>query len=197
MHVHTGTAAVPRRPAARIRRHGPGAAVAACLTVLLGAGCGSPDGGGAAGGTGRPAAPPSSPTAPASPSSPAVSAPSASPASPASSASPGRPSPPASSPPPAHRATKDLGTCRDGACTVEVREGTVIPFGAGVRLPDLRIDAVGPSGVDMTARGDGVMLRLGGQSPGQGGPSKLNETHVEVLAIEGDTAVLRLSPARG
>ncbi|MGK5499983.1 hypothetical protein, partial [Streptomyces sp. URMC 125] len=98
---------------------------------------------------------------------------------------------------PAHRATKDLGTCRDGACTVEVREGTVIPFGAGVRLPDLRIDAVGPSGVDMTARGDGVMLRLGGQSPGQGGPSKLNETHVEILEIEGDTAVLRLSPARG
>lgn len=193
MHVHTGTATVPRRPAARVRRHGPGAAVAASLAVLLAAGCGSPDGGsgGAAGGTGRPAAPPSSPTASASPSSPAASAPSA------PSASSGRPSPPASSSPPAHRATKDLGTCRDGACTVEVREGTVIPFGAGVRLPDLRIDAVGPSGVDMTARGDGVMLRLGGQSPDQGGPSKLNETHVEILAIEGDTAVLRLSPARG
>ncbi|GAA2406763.1 hypothetical protein GCM10010420_38530 [Streptomyces glaucosporus] len=185
MLLRTGAAAAPRRPArplGRTRGRGLATAVALCAAGLLAAGCGSPDGDGADDRAKRRDTPSSS---------------SASPAASASPASPGRRSSPSASPSPTYKATKDLSTCYDGACTVEVREGTVIPFGDGVRLPDLRIDKVGPSGVDMTASEAGTMLHLGGQSPEQGGPSRLNETDVEVLAIDGDTTVLRISPARG
>lgn len=180
MRPYTG-AATPHRPD-RPRRPGLRAAVAVGVAGLLAAGCGSPDGAGGDDGTGGPRTPPASSSAAS--------------AAPATSAAPGRSSSPTSSPSPTYRATKDLRTCYDGTCTVEVREGTVIPFGDGVRLPDLTIDAVGPSGVDMTAFGSGAVMRLSGQTPGQGGPSTLNETDVEVLAIEGDTAVLRVSPTR-
>lgn len=101
------------------------------------------------------------------------------------------------SPTPTYKSTKDLGTCADGECTVEVREGDVIPFGEDVRAPDLNIDRIGPAGVDLRFSEPGTMTStFAGQTPGQGGASTFNETDFRVLEIHGDTAVLRILPTR-
>lgn len=71
-------------------------------------------------------------------------------------------------PSPTSGTTKDLRTCEDGDCTVEVREGDVIPFGESVRAPDLTIDAIGPAGVDLRLSGEGTTSTFSGQSPYQG-----------------------------
>ncbi|MEV8403608.1 hypothetical protein [Streptomyces niveus] len=91
--------------------------------------------------------------------------------------------------------TKDLRTCEDGDCTVEVREGDVIPFGESVRAPDLTIDAIGPTGVDLRLSGKGTTSTFSGQSPDRGGGvSTYNGTDFRVLEIRDDTAVLRIKP---
>ncbi|MEV8340992.1 hypothetical protein [Streptomyces niveus] len=90
--------------------------------------------------------------------------------------------------------TKDLRTCEDGDCTVEVREGDVIPFGENVRAPDLTIDAIGPTGVDLRLSGEGTTSTFSGQSPDQGGVSTYNRTDFRVLEIRNDTAVLSIKP---
>ncbi|MEV8416042.1 hypothetical protein AB0P45_20895 [Streptomyces niveus] len=98
-------------------------------------------------------------------------------------------------PSPTSGTTKDLRTCEDGDCTVEVREGDVIPFGESVRAPDLTIDAIGPAGVDLRLSGEGTTSTFSGQSPYQGGGvSTYNGTDFRVLEIKGDTAVLRIKP---
>lgn len=91
--------------------------------------------------------------------------------------------------------TPDLSTCEDGDCTVKVREGDVISFGEDVRAPDLTIDAIGPTGVDLRLSGAGTTSTFSGQGPDQGGGvSTYNETDFRVLEIKGDTAVLRIKP---
>ncbi|MEV8364738.1 hypothetical protein [Streptomyces niveus] len=98
-------------------------------------------------------------------------------------------------PSPTFGTTKDLRTCEDGDCTVEVREGDVIPFGENVRAPDLTIDAIGPTGVDLRLSGEGTTSTFSGQSPDQGGGvSTYNETDFRVLEIRDDTAVLSIKP---
>lgn len=98
-------------------------------------------------------------------------------------------------PSPTSGTTKDLRTCEDGDCTVEVREGDVIPFGESVRAPDLTIDAIGLAGVDLRLSGEGTTSTFSGQSPYQGGGvSTYNGTDFRVLEIKGDTAVLRIKP---
>ncbi|MET9557426.1 hypothetical protein [Streptomyces sp. NPDC006645] len=90
---------------------------------------------------------------------------------------------------------KDLSTCEDGDCTVEVREGDVIPFGEGVRAPDLYIDAIGPAGVVLRLAGDGTTSTFSARSPDRGaGVSTYNGTDFRVLEIKDDTAVLRIKP---
>ncbi|MFE5664874.1 hypothetical protein ACFQ7W_13210 [Streptomyces niveus] len=98
-------------------------------------------------------------------------------------------------PSPTFGTTKDLRTCEDGDCTVEVREGDVIPFGENVRTPDLTIDAIGPTGVDLRLSGEGTTSTFSGQSPDQGGGvSTYNGTDFRVLEIRDDTAVLSIKP---
>ncbi|MGW6506336.1 hypothetical protein ACWGCP_02020 [Streptomyces niveus] len=99
------------------------------------------------------------------------------------------------SPTPTFGTTKDLRTCEDGDCTVEVREGDVIPFGESVRAPDLTIDAIGPTGVDLRLSGKGTTSTFSGQRPDRGGGvSTYNGTDFRVLEIRDDTAVLRIKP---
>ncbi|MFC8829559.1 hypothetical protein ACFT9I_29935 [Streptomyces sp. NPDC057137] len=153
---------------ARRRRLAVAVAVAGCLAGLLMAGCGAS--GGEDDGDGD-----SKGSKPRSPSTP--------------------------SPSPTYKYkykyTKDLGTCEDGKCTVEVREGDVIPFGEDVRAPDLNIDRIGPAGVDLRFSEPGAMTStFAGQTPDQGGASTFNETDFRVLEIHGDTAVLRILPTR-
>ncbi|MFC9750347.1 hypothetical protein [Streptomyces niveus] len=98
-------------------------------------------------------------------------------------------------PSPTFGTTKDLRTCEDGDCTVEVREGDVIPFGENVRAPDLTIDAIGPTGVDLRLSGEGTTSTFSGQSPDRGGGvSTYNGTDFRVLEIRDDTAVLSIKP---
>lgn len=90
---------------------------------------------------------------------------------------------------------KDLSTCEDGDCTVEVREGDVILFEKEVQAVDLTIDAIGPTGVVLRLSGTGTTSTFSAQSPDQGGGvSTYNETDFRVLEIKGDTAVLRIKP---
>ncbi|MFC8078106.1 hypothetical protein ACFUN8_21500 [Streptomyces sp. NPDC057307] len=106
-----------------------------------------------------------------------------------------KPRPPSATP--VHSSTKNLGTCEDGECTVEVREGDAIPFGENVRAPDLNIDRIGPSGVDLRFSEPGTMTStLAGQTPAQAGASTFNKTDFRVLKIHGNTAVLRILPTR-
>ncbi|MFD4764878.1 hypothetical protein [Streptomyces niveus] len=99
------------------------------------------------------------------------------------------------SPSPTYGTTKDLRACEDGDCTVEVREGDVIPFGESVRAPDLTIDAIGPPGVDLRLSGEGTTSTFSGQSPDRGGGvSTYNGTDFRVLEIRDDTAVLSIKP---
>ncbi|MFF2644816.1 hypothetical protein ACFVUB_33840 [Streptomyces niveus] len=101
-------------------------------------------------------------------------------------------------PSPTSGPTKDLRTCEDGDCTVEVREGDVIPFGESVRAPDLTIDAIGPRGVDLRLSGEGTTSTFSGQSPDRGGGvSTYNGTDFRILEIRDDRAVLRIKPNGG
>ncbi|MEV8352400.1 hypothetical protein ACFVTT_04385 [Streptomyces niveus] len=101
-------------------------------------------------------------------------------------------------PSPTSGPTKDLRTCEDGDCTVEVREGDVIPFGENVRAPDLTIDAIGPTGVDLRLSGEGTTSAFSGQSPDRGGGvSTYNGTDFRILEIRDDRAVLRIKPNGG
>lgn len=98
-------------------------------------------------------------------------------------------------PRPSPTPTPDLTTCEDGDCTVEVREGDVIPFGDDVRAPDLTIEAIAPTGVDLRLSGAGTTSTFSAQSPDRGGGvSTYNETDFRILKINGATAMLRIKP---
>ncbi|WP_369166463.1 hypothetical protein AB5J49_00605 [Streptomyces sp. R28] len=177
-----------RRRTGRLSAVGGAAGTAGTVCALLAlavtlTGCGSDSGGEA----GPPA--PATPSRSAEP-SPASPTPTPTPTKPSSTPSrtavkPMKPSTPA-----------ELRACADGSCTVVVTKGTEIPRAAGLRAGPFTVSAVGTQGVDLTSvDASGFTSNLLGQRPDQGGPSTVNELSISVLAIVGDTAKLRLSPA--
>ncbi|MFD9886575.1 hypothetical protein ACFWZT_34525 [Streptomyces alboflavus] len=91
----------------------------------------------------------------------------------------------------------ELRACADGSCTVVVRRGAEIPGVERLRAGPFTVSAVGPEGVDLASvDASGFTSGLLGRRPGQGGPSTVNELSIAVLAITGDTAKLRLFPAK-
>ncbi|MET9441119.1 hypothetical protein [Streptomyces sp. NPDC006610] len=91
----------------------------------------------------------------------------------------------------------ELRACADGSCTVVVTKGTEIPPAAGLRAGPFTVSAVGAEGVDLSSVDpSGFTSNLLGQRPDQGGPSTVNELSIAVLAIAGETAKLRLFPAK-
>ncbi len=76
-------------------------------------------------------------------------------------------------------------------------KGTEIPRAASLRAGPFRVSAVGVEGVDLSSVDpSGFTSNLLGQRPDQGGPSTVNELSIAVVAIVGDTAKLRLFPAK-
>ncbi|MFD8333172.1 hypothetical protein ACFV42_11000 [Streptomyces solisilvae] len=150
-------------------------ALAAALT-----GCGSDSGDD----TGAPASAAPSRSAEPSSASPTPTKPSSSPSP--TAVKPLKPSTPA-----------ELRACADGSCTVVVTKGTEIPGAAALRAGPFTVSDVGPEGVDLSSvDASGFTSNLLGQRPDQGGPSTVNELSIAVLTIVGDTAKLRLSPAK-
>ncbi|MEV0774324.1 hypothetical protein ACIBLA_17025 [Streptomyces sp. NPDC050433] len=172
-------------PSARYRKtrlsaaHGAVGTVCALALAAALTGCGSDSGDDA--GAPAPAAP--SRSAAPSPASPTPAKPSSPPPTPVK---PMKPSTPA-----------ELRACADGSCTVVVTKGTEIPGAASLRAGPFTVTAVGAEGVDLTSvDASGFTSSLLGQRPDQGGPSTVNELSIAVLAIAGDTAKLRLFPAK-
>lgn len=168
-----------------------GTAGAVCVLALAAAltGCGS-DSGGDAGAPGPAAPSRSSESSPASPTPTPTPTPTRSSASPSPTkvkpVKPMKPSSPA-----------ELRACADGSCTVVVTKGTELPRAAGLRAGPFTVSAVGAEGVDLSSVDpSGFTSNLLGQRPDQGGPSTVNELSISVLAITGDTAKLRLFPAK-
>ncbi|WP_151482943.1 hypothetical protein [Streptomyces albicerus] len=160
-----------------------GAAGTACVLLAVAAaltGCGSDSGDDA----GAPARATPSRTVEPSPASPTPTKPSSSPSP--TAVKPMTPSTPA-----------ELRACADGSCTVVVTKGTEIPRAASLRAGPFRVSAVGVEGVDLSSVDpSGFTSNLLGQRPDQGGPSTVNELSIAVVAIVGDTAKLRLFPAK-
>ncbi|TQE15975.1 hypothetical protein Sipo8835_43785 [Streptomyces ipomoeae] len=160
-----------------------GAAGTVCAVLALGAaliGCGSDSGDDA----GAPAPTAPSRSAEPSPASPTQTRPSSSPSP--TAVKPMTPSTP-----------EELRACADGSCTVVVTKGTEIPRVPGLRAGPFTVSAVGPGGVDLSSvDASGFTSNLLGQRPDQGGPSTVNELSIAVVAIVGDTAKLRLFPAK-
>lgn len=91
-----------------------------------------------------------------------------------------------------------LRGCTDGSCTVVVKKGSEIPEAPGHRAGPFTVSAVSEAeGVDLTSvSASGFTSSLLGQRPDQGGASTVNELSVAVVEIAGDTAKLRLFPAK-
>jgi hypothetical protein len=160
-----------------------GAAGTVCALLVLSAvltGCGSDSGDD----KGAPAPAESSPSTEPSTASLTPTKPSASPSP--TPVKPMKPSTPA-----------ELQACADGSCTVVVKKGTELPRAESLRAGPFAVTAVGAEGVDLrSVDATGFASNLLGQRPDQGGPSTVNELSIEVLAIAGDTAKLRLFPAK-
>jgi len=78
-----------------------------------------------------------------------------------------------------------------------VTQGTEIPRADGLRAGPFTVTAVGAEGVDLTSvDASGFTSSLLGQRPDQGGASTVNELSIAVLTIAGNTAKLRLFPAK-
>ncbi len=162
------------------------AAGAVCVLAFAAAltGCGS-DSGGDAGAPG-----PATPSRSAEP-SPASPTPTPSPTRPSASPTPTKVKPMKPSSP------AELRACADGSCTVVVTKGTELPRAAGLRAGPFTVGAVSGEGVDISSVDpSGFTSNLLGQRPDQGGPATINELSISVLAITGDTAKLRLFPAK-
>lgn len=169
-----------RRRARLSAARGPaGTACALALAAAL-TGCGSDSGDD----VGKPGPATFSRSAQPSPASPTPTKPSPSPSP--TAVKPMKPSTPA-----------ELRACADGSCTVVVTKGTEIPRAAGLRAGPFTVSAVGAEGVDLSSVDpSGFTSNLIGQRPDQGGPSTVNELSIAVLAIAGETAKLRLFPAK-
>ncbi len=169
----TASETITRRRTARLSA-GSVCALVALAAVLAGCGTESGDDAGAAA--------PTTPSRSAEPSS-------ASPSPTKSSASPS----PTAVKPLKVSTPAELRGCADGRCTVVVAKGTEIPFRGG----PFTVSAVGAGGVDLTSvDATGFTTNLLGQRPDQGGPSTVDDVSIAVLTIVGDTAKLRLFPAK-
>ncbi|MER0243973.1 hypothetical protein AAHZ94_18595 [Streptomyces sp. HSW2009] len=161
-----------------------GAAGAACVLAIAAAltGCGSDskDDAGAPG-----SATPSHSTKP-SPASPTPTSPSSSPSPTAAKpVKPMKPSTPA-----------ELQACTDGSCTIVVTQGTEIPRADALRAGPFTVDSVSAEGVDLySVAPDGFVASFRNQLPGPGA-STINDQSLSVLTITGNTAKLRLFPAK-
>ncbi len=163
------------------------AAGAVCVLAIAAAltGCGSDSGGD----TGAPG-----PTTPSRSAEPSPASPTPSPTRPSASPSPTEVKPVKPMKP---SSPAELRSCADGSCTVIVTKGTELPRAAGLRAGPFTVGAVSGEGVDISSVDpSGFTSNLLGQRPDQGGPATINELSISVLAITGDTAKLRLFPAK-
>ncbi|MFI1767602.1 S8 family peptidase [Streptomyces sp. NPDC020800] len=131
-----------------------------------------------------------------SPSSPPSDSPSGSP-----SDTPSSPAAPPASPSPSDGAGAgtgqaatgtDLGDCLHNACQVEVSAGDTIGLDGAAGVDELRIDSVSGNTVAFTgSSGNGAQQSSDSQSaPGR---SQINNLVVDVISVDGDHAVIRLS----
>jgi hypothetical protein len=151
------------------------------------AGCSSGDDSGA----GTPASTSTAPT---------VSAPSNSPSSaPATSTTPPTVTPtvtPTRTAPALQKAAdgNNLKACSDARCEVYVRTGSKIPVSRSVAgFNTLVVSKVATDGVDFGGSTPNTSVSAGGQRAGS--TSQLNDLQITTVAIQGETAILRLRPA--
>jgi hypothetical protein len=151
------------------------------------AGCSSGDDSGA----GTPASTSTAPT---------VSAPSNSPSSaPATSTTPPTVTPtvtPTRTAPALPKAAdgNNLKACSDARCEVYVRTGSKIPVSRSVAgFNTLVVSKVATDGVDFGGSTPNTSVSAGGQRAGS--TSQLNDLQITTVAIQGETAILRLRPA--
>ncbi|MFE3261562.1 hypothetical protein ACFXPS_34985 [Nocardia sp. NPDC059091] len=84
----------------------------------------------------------------------------------------------------------DLGACSNGNCEVRVDGPTTIPVPGFSRINSVRIGQISPGSV--TASTTVFGLPVSG-STGVGGTIFLNGLTVKIVAVQGNSAVLRLS----
>ncbi|WP_438947158.1 S8 family serine peptidase [Streptomyces bicolor] len=86
----------------------------------------------------------------------------------------------------------DLGACLDNACEVEVKGGDTIQLDGTKGVDELSIDSVADNALTMTgSSGSGAQPSTASQTaPGQ---STINDLVVDLVSVDGDRAVIRLS----
>jgi hypothetical protein len=89
----------------------------------------------------------------------------------------------------------DFSTCFDGECEIAVSEPVDIPLDGHLVVAKVSVVAIHSDGVDLRAvTPSGFVADLLSQRPDQGGPSKMNQLGLGVVAISRGTAVLDFSP---
>lgn len=83
-----------------------------------------------------------------------------------------------------------LDACADGDCEVRVSESDEIPIDPSFGIDNFTVAEIGPDMVVIEGTGAGAYVRT---SVGTQGRSTLNGITVQILAIDGDQAVLSLS----
>jgi hypothetical protein len=125
-----------------------------------------------------------------------VSAPSGSPSSaPATSTTPPTVTPTRTAPAlPKAADGYNLKACSDARCEVYVRTGSKVPVSRRVAgFNTLVVSKVATDGVDFGGSTPNTSVSAGGQRAGS--TSQLNDLQITTVAIQGETAILRLRPA--
>lgn len=85
----------------------------------------------------------------------------------------------------------DLGACLDDACEVEVTGGDTIQLDGKAGVDELTIDSVADNTLNFTgSSGNGAQQSSSQTAPGQ---STVNNLMVDLISIDGDRAIIRLS----
>jgi hypothetical protein len=88
----------------------------------------------------------------------------------------------------------NLKACSDARCEVYVRTGSKVPVSRGVAgFNTLVVSKVATDGVDFGGSTPNTSVSAGGQRAGS--TSQLNDLQITTVAIQGETAILRLRPA--
>jgi hypothetical protein len=88
----------------------------------------------------------------------------------------------------------NLKACSDARCEVYVRTGSKIPVSRSVAgFNTLVVSKVATDGVDFGGSTPNTSVSAGGQRAGS--TSQLNDLQITTVAIQGETAILRLRPA--
>ena len=88
----------------------------------------------------------------------------------------------------------NLKACSDARCEVYVRTGSKIPVSRSVAgFNTLVVTKVATDGVDFGGSTPNTSVSAGGQRAGS--TSQLNDLQITTVAIQGETAILRLRPA--